>query len=208
MGRSATKRTAVLLACCAVLGGCYTSEADLLGEHKNTIELADPMFGYNGMVSYFEGSGETVQLCTAGSRSKFRAGCSSMGKVSVERTLNGNYIVQKTRSQGGYHYGVWYRSYSGNAGGAGRQCFEWLGEGLLGESLKFRGPLRRGGPEFAKRILGITASENITREQLLTLAFAYEMRFEAEEACLGEWLFIEPATVIIEGDRRHRRAFD
>lgn len=208
MGSQGTSRVAVLLTFCASVAGCYTSEADLLGDHKNTIELAEPLFGYNGMVSYLEGSGETVQLCMANSRSKFQAGCSPMGNISVERTLRGNYIIQMVRSRGGHHYGIWYRSYSGSSGGAGRQCFEWLGQGLVGESLKFVGPLRRGGPEFAERILGISANEIIDREQLLALAFAYEMRFEAEDTCLGEWLFIEPATVIIEGDRRHLRAFD
>jgi len=201
-------RTIFFSALCLLLAGCYQSGADLLNGHKNVIELADPIFGYNGTVSYFEGAGETIELCTARSKADFYSGCSKLGEVSLERTLKGNYIVQMSSSRGGYNYGIWHRSYSGSAGGAGRQCFEWFGNGFIGQGLQVSGSIVGSYPEFSQRARAIAPNETIDRDELLALTLAYELRFEADGTCIGEWLFIEPATVIIDGDRRHARSFD
>jgi hypothetical protein len=209
MALKSTSFEVCLLACTTLLlSGCYKSDTDLLAGNKNAIELADSLFGYNGTTIYFEGSGDTIELCTARSKEEFGSGCSSLGTIVVERTRSGNYIVQKTNASGGYEYGIWYRSYAGSAGGAGRQCFEWLGNGLVGQSLEVTGSIRGAYPEFAQRVLSIAPNERIDRDQLLALTLAYELRFDADETCLGEWLFIDPATIVIDGDRRHIRAFD
>lgn len=200
---------AATLSSLALLSGCYESSTDLLGDQKETITLAEPVFAYNDTVVHFEGTGQTVKLCSPQSKAEFAAGCATMGDISLKRTLSGNYIIQKSKpGKGGYHYGIWHRSYTGDQGGAGRQCIEWFGQGITGESLEYGRRLPSIYADFVQRVLRIAPSKDLTKDQLMPLAYEYESRFKAQETCLGSWVLIMPQTVVIEGDRRHLRAFD
>lgn len=199
---------AATLSSMALLGGCYESDGDLLGDQKEHIILADPVFGYNGVVAYLDGVGDTVKLCTAETKTQLQAGCTPIATLSVERTPMGNYILQKSKIGRGFEYGIWYRSHEGKGGASGRQCVEWIGERIIGRSAELGTPLGPSYAQFVSQVTRIAPTTLINRKQLDALVLAYESRFHVDGTCLGSWIIIDQKSVVIDGDRRHLRAFD
>ena len=136
--------------------------------------------------------------------------------MKIERLSSGNYIVQiKEYKSSNYKYALWLRSEPGQTSSI-RTCVIWLGDGVVGQ--KDLSPINiiySNSPSFmtlSKSLLNISANTIINREQLIKIAKEYEFSvFNGggnEWNCLDNRTSIEGKLIVIEGDSRHKQAFE
>ena len=198
-----------------LLAACFESPSDLLGSNANTIERTDPIFAFRNDVYYIQGVGKNVTLCKLAEKVDMRKPCNEVGRLSVERTGRGNYIVQMLQSQK-YTYGLWFRSDESWQGKSGSQCFVWLGDGIVGQTEMSQVALQWGSTlvftKLANEVRNIATEKNIDRRQLLKIAQVYEVNLSPlgsdKITCLGERVRFSPTGMQIAGDNRHLRQFE
>jgi len=184
----------------ALLGGCYTSKADLIGSRAAQVLAFDALIPIGEDIFYARQLGQTVDFCRARRRQDLARECADLHQVKMERLPSGSTLLQVSW-EGENGFGLVVPSASGSE----RQCVEWLGVGILEDRSSDEGaPDFVRGPEFrifrAMMRAAMPEASLPDRPALLATVSQYENAarvYGPEAGCFGTHIVIEAGSVLL-----------